>query len=169
MRQNVVSAHSDTTGLHEGPPVSFLTSASGRACLSTWAEPLAVSDILNLLLELKRTLAIAGAPAVFLVVIRQTVPIPANFLLNCLQATLPAILDCCEELVIVVEGTSIDRAPFRNAFLTTRRSATQRTPPQVFESLSTAFAHAQQFAPHDVLELQRQVLHQSFPPNGQSI
>jgi hypothetical protein len=145
---------------------SFLSSASGRACLNDWAQPLTVSDILSLLLDLKRAVAIAGAPVILLAVIRQSVPAPANFLINCLQATVPAILDCCEELVIVVEGADLDRAPLRNAFVTDRRTATKRTPPRLFESLSAAFAHAQHLAPHDVLELQRQLLHQSLPPNG---
>lgn len=145
---------------------SFLISASGRACLNNWAQPLTVSDILNLLLDLKRAVAIAGDPVILLAVIRESVPAPANFLINCLQATVPAILDCCDELVIVVEGVDIDRAPLRNAFATNRRTVTKQKPPHLFDSLSAAFTHAQHLAPHDVLELQRQLLHQSLPSNG---
>jgi hypothetical protein len=83
------------------------------------------------------------------------VPTPTNYLLNCLQATLPAILDCCEQLLVVVEGSAGDRAPIHAAFQTTRRTPTKHVPPRTFDSLSAAFAYAQPFAPHDVLELQR--------------
>jgi hypothetical protein len=143
----------------------FVTSVSGRACLSDWDHPLAVSDILNLLLSLKQAVAAAGDHVILLLVLREAVPTPAGFLLSCLQGTLPAILDCCEHLV--VEGASADRSSLRAAFQTTRRTATKRTPPQVFESLSAAFEHTQRYAPHDVLELQRQAMRQSLPPSGQ--
>jgi hypothetical protein len=146
--------------------VTFITSASDRACLSNWGQPLAVSDILNLLLDLRRALAVAGSPVILILVIRQAVPLPAAFLLNSLQASVPAILDSCAQLVIVIEGAGIDRAPLRSVFQTTRRTVAKQTPPQIFDSLSAAFAHAQRFAPHDVLELQRLVLRQSFPPHG---
>jgi len=99
------------------------------------------------------------------VVVRESVPAPANYFLNCLQATLPAILDCCD-LLVVVEGSASDRQPIRAAFETTRRTPTKHIAPRTFDSLSAALAHAQPFAPHDVLELQRQVMRQSLPPSG---
>jgi hypothetical protein len=125
-----------------------------------------VNDILNLLLSLKQAVAAAGDHVILVLVLRETIPIPAGFLIKCIQGTLPAILDCCEHLVVVIEGLGSDRALLRAAFETTRRTPTKRTPPRVFDSLSAAFAYTQQFAPHDVLELQRHVLHQSFPPSG---
>lgn len=66
--------------------VTFITSGSGRACLSNWAQPLALTDILNLLLDLKQTVALAGGPLRLILVIGQTVPVPADFLLSSLQA-----------------------------------------------------------------------------------
>jgi hypothetical protein len=146
--------------------MSFCSSASGHACLNDWDRPLAVSHILNLLLDLKRALAAASGPVILILVVRESVPVPAHYFLNCLQATLPAILDCCEQLLVVVEGAASDRAPIRAAFKTTRRTPTKHMSPQTFDSLSAAFAHAQPFAPHDVLELQRQAMHQSLPPSG---
>lgn len=146
--------------------MTFISSASARACLNEWDRPLAVNDVLNLLLALKRAVAANGSPVVLILVVRESVPVPANFLLTCIQGTLPAILDCCEQLVVAVEGASAARAALRTAFQPTRSATTRRAPPLIFESLSGAFAHAQRFAPHDVLELQRQVLHQSSPPNG---
>ncbi|MEO7038044.1 MAG: hypothetical protein ABI335_29805 [Polyangiaceae bacterium] len=128
--------------------MSFCSSASGYACLSDWDRSLAVSHILNLLLDLKRALAAANGPVILILVVRESVPAPADYFLNCLQATLPAILDCCEQLLVVVEGSASDRAQIRAAFQTTRRTPTKHTPPQTFDSLSTAFAYAQPFASH---------------------
>jgi hypothetical protein len=134
----------------------FFSSASGRACLNDWDRPLTVDDILTLLLALKRAVAIAGSPVILIVVVRESVPVPANFLLTCIEGTLPALLDCCEQLLVVVEGTSFERALLRKAFQGSR-SATRRAPALIFDSLGTAFSHAQRFAPHDVLEVQRSV------------
>jgi hypothetical protein len=148
--------------------MSFCSSASACACLNDWDRPLTVSDILSLLLDLKRTLTIASSRVILILVVRESVPPPDDYLLNCLQASLPAILDCCERLLIVVEGSSSDRRPIRAAFQTTRRTPTKQTPPQIFDALSTAFTHAQPFAPHDVLELQRQAMRQSFLSHGRT-
>ena len=126
--------------------MGFYVSASGCACLSDWDRRFSVDDILNLLLDLKRTLRVAGSPAILLVIVREFVPSPDGSLLNCLQATLPAILDCCERLIVAVEGSNSDRTPIRAAFQTTRRAPTRHTPAQIFDSLSAAFAHAQAFA-----------------------
>ena len=149
--------------------MTFISSTMARACLNNWDQSLTVNDILDLLLALKRAVVTAGSPIVLIVVVREAVPVPQNFLLTCIQGTLPAILDCCERLVLVVEGSSVERLAFRSAFQVSRAAAARRAraPTVVFESLSTAFAHAQHFAPHDVLELQRQILHQFLSPNGQ--
>lgn len=147
--------------------MSFCSSASGRACLNEWDRPLAVTDILDFLFALKRAVASAKAPIVLIVVVRERVPVPPNFLLTCIQSALPAILDCCELLLLVVEGAGVERASLRSAFRLPRHAAARRTPTLLCESLSTAFAQAQRYAPHDVIELQRRALHQSFPPNGQ--
>ena len=146
--------------------MSFSSSASGCACLNDWDRQLTVNHILNLLLDLKRALTVAGSPVILILVVRESVPAPEDYLINCLRATLPALLDCCEQLLIVVEGSASDRTPIRAAFQTTRRTAARQTPPRIFDSLSAAFTHAQTLAPHDVLELQRQAMRQSLLPNG---
>ena len=148
--------------------MNFISSASGRACLSEWDRPVAVSDILQLLLAVKRAFAITGSPVILLIVVREAVPTPANFLLTCLRGTLPAILHCCEQIVIVIEGAGAERALLRSAFQPTRSSAAKLAL-QHFDSLSAALTYAQRFAPHDVLEIQRHLLHQRLPPNGQWI
>ena len=149
--------------------MTFISSTMARACLNDWDRSLTVNDILDLLLALKRAVVTAGSRVVLIVAVRETVPIPQHFLLTCIQGALPAILDCCERLVLVVEGAGIERLAFRTAFQVSRATAArrQRAPIVIFESLSAAFAHAQRFAPHDVLELQRHVLHQFLSPNGQ--
>ena len=146
-----------------GTTMGFISSSSGKACLNDWPHPLAVKDILELLLNLKRAVAAAGDHVILMLLIREVVPIPDAFLIKCIQGSLPAILGCCEHLVVVIEGNALERAPLKAAFDTDRRTASKRTPPRVFDSLSTAFAFTQPLAPHDVLELQRYALH-SFPP-----
>jgi hypothetical protein len=95
--------------------------------------------------------------------VRKDVPTPGNYLVRCLEATLPATLDGCQELVVALEGNESDRASLRAAFQTRRSGASMRTPTRLFDTLSAAFGHAQGAAPHDVLELQRLVMRRSFP------
>jgi len=147
--------------------MTFVSSASGRACLSDWDKPVSVSDLLTLLFDLRRTLAVAGSPIILIIVIREAVPVPANYLLTCIRSTLPAILACCEELAVAVEGTRTELTLFRASFLSSGAGPARHAPTQLFDTLSAAFAHTQRLAPHDVLELQRHVLHSSFPPNAQ--
>ena len=108
--------------------MSLCSSASGCACPNDWNGPLTVNHILNLLLDLKRTLAIASSWVILIVVVRESVPAPDGYLLNCLNAALPALLDCCEQLLVVVEGSNSDRDSIRIAFRTTRR--TRRADPR---------------------------------------
>jgi hypothetical protein len=145
--------------------MDLVCSVSGRACLCDWNRPLAVEDILALLLELKRVHANARCSVVLILVVREHVAPLANHVLSSLQATLPAILDCCQNLVIALEGTTSERTPLRIVFQNHRFGMARNDLP-VFNTLSEAFAHAQRAAPHDVLELQRHVLRQSSPPSG---
>ena len=145
----------------------FYASTSGRACLAEWDRSLAVSDILSLLRDLKAALAVAGNRVILIVVVRQDVPAPGNYLVRCLEATLPAILDGCQELIVAIEGNRSDRASLRAAFQARRAGVTMRTPTRLFDTLNAAFGHAQGAAPHDVLELQRLVMRRSFPPTSQ--
>lgn len=48
-----------------GKSVSVTSSTSGRACLVDWDRPIAVSDILQLLLAVKRAAATAGSAIIF--------------------------------------------------------------------------------------------------------
>ncbi|HET7544060.1 MAG TPA: hypothetical protein VFK05_29515 [Polyangiaceae bacterium] len=123
-----------------------------------------MSDLFALLANLKRTLAVAGNPLIVILVIRETVPVPASSLLASIRATLPAILACCEELVVAIEGNSSEHPRFGASFQIASAGPTRQRAPQMFNTLSAAFAHTQRLAPHDVLELQRHVLHLSFPP-----
>jgi len=144
--------------------MSFYSSESGRACLNDWDRPLTINHIVNLLLDLRRPLSGASIRVIAVIVVRESVPTPDDDWLNCLQASLPAILDCCEHLLVVIEGETSDRSSIRTALRTTRRTATKRTPPRTFDELSAAFSYAQPFAPHDVLELQRQTMRHSLSP-----
>jgi len=144
--------------------MSFYSSESGRACLNDWDRPLTINHIVNLLLDLRRPRSGAGIRVIAVIVVRESVPAPDNDWLSCLQASLPAILDCCEHLLVVIEGSTSDREAIRTAFRTTRRTSTKRTPPRTFDALGTAISYAQPFAPHDVLELQRQTIRHSLAP-----
>jgi len=141
----------------------FYSSTSGRACLVDWETSLAVADILSLLANLKATSAAAGTRVILIVAVRKDVPELGNHLVRCLKATLPAILDGCQELVVALEGSENDRASLRAVLQTRQPGATMRTPTRLFDTLSAAFGHAQGAAPHDVLELQRLVMRRSFP------
>jgi len=145
--------------------MNFVASATGRACLNDWHLRVEVADILTLLSNLHEVAAATGRPAVLIVVVRKTVPMPANHILKSLQATLPAILDRCQELIIAVEGDGAERNSFRACLKSTPASPARRNRAQVFNSLSVAFAYAQRFAPHDVLELQRPPSRQRRPQN----
>jgi hypothetical protein len=146
--------------------MSFVSSASGRACLSDWGKPLSVSDLLTLLADLKRTLAVAGSPVILIVVVREAVPVPANDMLACIRATLPAIRAHCEELVVAIEGTSAEHPLFRASFQSVGAGPGRHAPTHLFGTLSGALAHTQRLAPHDVLELQRHMLHRDLPVAG---
>jgi hypothetical protein len=146
-----------------GKTMSFVSSASGRACLNVWDKSLSVSELFTLLADLKRTLAVAGGPAILIIVIREAVPAPADDMLRCMRATLPAIRAYCEELVFAVEGTSAEHALLRASLQSEGAEPGRHGPSHLFGTLSASLAHMQRFAPHDVLELKRHLLHREFP------
>ena len=159
MRQHRVTKCGNEGGSNsDGRTMSFVLSASGRACLNDWDKPLSVSHLLTLLADLKRALAVASSPVILIIVVRAAVPAPTNDLLTCIRATLPAILAYCEELAVVVEGTSADHALFRASFQSAGTGPARHAQTHLFDTLSAAFAHTQRLAPHDVLELQRHML-----------
>lgn len=133
--------------------MTFSCSASGRACVNEWKGPIVIADLLNLLLALWRTAA-SDEKTLAIIIFRETVPLPPNFLLNCLQGALPVILDCCEQLIVVIEGSSTDREPLRTVFQRVTQG-TARPSPALFDSMDAAFTHALQFAPEDLFELSR--------------
>lgn len=145
----------------------FNSSASGRACLVQWDTSINVSSVFALLADLNRIRMNAGAPTMLILVTRSTVPLPPSHVLNSLRGALPALLNLCRELLVAIEGSSPDRTLLRAAFIDVGGPKGEHKLPKIFDTLSEAFAHAQGAAPHDVLELQRLVLRQSFPPYGQ--
>jgi hypothetical protein len=150
-----------------GRTTSFGSSASDGACLSDWDKPLSVSDLLTLLFDLKRMLAVAGNPTmVVIIVIREAVPVAAS-VTTCIRSTLPAILACCECLAVVLEDTSARHNLLGASFQSAGAGKVHHAVPQLFDTLSAAFAHTQRLAPLAVLELQRHALRLSFPTNGQ--
>jgi hypothetical protein len=110
-----------------GTTMGFISSSSGKACVNDWQHPLAVRDILELLLDVKRAVAVAGDHVILMLVVRESLPVPEPFLIKCIQGSLPAILSCCEHLVVVIEGDGLERAPLKAAFDTDRRTASKRT------------------------------------------
>jgi len=145
--------------------MTFVTSDSGYACLNDWQRPLGVNDVLTLLLDLRTASENFRKPVLLLVRISESVPLPTHFVLSSIRGTVPALLRCCTELVVVVEGGS-ERAALRAAFQDLKPGTAARSRTTMFETLGAAFAYAQRVAPHDVLDLQRHVLRQSYPPSG---
>ena len=56
-----------------------VASSSGKACLNDWRHPLAVKDILELLLDVKRAVAAAGDPVIVMLVFRESLAVPERF------------------------------------------------------------------------------------------
>jgi len=128
-----------------------------------WAGPLTVNDVLELLLAVKHAAATARRPVILVLNVNAPLRSLSDLLSNCFKSTLPALLDSCEALALVLERPSPGGNALCSALRGTRQSG-MRT--QVFDSLSAAFLQYQRLAPYDVLELQRHVLRRSAPPTG---
>lgn len=142
--------------------MSFALQA-GRVCVQYWREPLQVDDVVGLLLDLRDARrSLAERPILILVV--NDASVANSTAEDVLPTALPAILDCCCELLVVAappdSRTSVVRC------LLGKPNAHSRPIPQHFATVDDALHHAQAAAPHDVLELLRQNLRASRPPSS---
>jgi hypothetical protein len=79
---------------------------------------------------------------------------------------LPAILDACREVIVVAEAADPRSGMLRSIFAEPRASQSGRATARHFNSVDEALSHVEGIAPHDVLELKRQILRRSSPPRG---
>jgi hypothetical protein len=139
------------------------SSVSGRACLIQWQNEITVTSIFALLGEIHRVRLLAGEPLIVILHIDSAIRTPGPHVLDSLKAGLASVIGVCDQLLVALEGESVDRLLLRAAFANVATASITRGP-RVFASLHAALLHAQRFAPHDVLELQRRSMRDSLPP-----
>jgi hypothetical protein len=137
--------------------------ACGRVCLHEWDEPLLVDHVVSLLLDLREARSEGGTRPIVVLVIRPTA-FEKGGAPEVLQTAMPAILDGCAELVVVVRRADARGSALRPILQPSTPAG--RKPPRHCESIDEALAYVQNIAPHDVLELRRQSLRRSMPPVG---
>jgi hypothetical protein len=142
--------------------VSFAL-AAGRVCVQYWAEPLQVDDVVGLLIDLRDARRTSVERPILILVV-QNASVANSNARDVLLTAMPAILDCCAELLVVAATASSTTHIVRT--LLGKPSAHSRPSPRLFASVDDALRHAQGIAPHEVLELLRQSLRRSRPPQG---
>lgn len=132
---------------------------SGQVCLAEWTEPLAVDHVVNLLVDLRETRQALRAPPLLVLAIRPIV-FAGDGPFEIIPTALPALLDSCSGLFLVLEALSRARAV--HALFGDKGCRYGQPTPQIFASVDDALVAAQKIAPHDALELQRQNLRRQF-------
>jgi hypothetical protein len=137
----------------------------GRVSLHEWEEPLLVDHVVSLLLDLREARGEGGARPIVVLVIRATA-FEKGGVPEVLQTALPAVLDCCAELIVVARRADARSSALRPILQPSTSTQAGRKSPRHCESIDQALAYVQNIAPHDVLELRRQSLRRSRPPSG---
>lgn len=141
------------------------STTSGRVCLHEWDEPLLVDHVVSLLVDIREVRhSQVKRPLVILVI--RTAALASGNASDVLPTAMPAILDGCEQLIVVAEPADARGSLMRSLFTGSSAAPLGRTTPKLFTSLDEALLHVQRLVPHDVLDLQRQNLRRSFPPSG---
>lgn len=134
--------------------------AKGQICLAEWVEPLSVEHVVSLLIDLRQARQGLRAPPLLLLAVHRAVFAgPGPF--DIVPTALPAILDSCRDLFVIVEPDDPQARTIR-ALFGAANGASTRSAPQTFLSLDEALVRAQAVAPHDALEVQRQNLRRRF-------
>lgn len=134
--------------------------AKGQICLAEWVEPLTVEHVVSLLIDLRQARQRLRAPPLLLLALHRTVFAgPGPF--DIIPTALPAILDSCSDLFVIVEPDDPHGRTIR-ALFSVASSPSTGSGPQAFSSLDEALVRAQAIAPHDALEIQRQNLRRRF-------
>jgi hypothetical protein len=132
---------------------------SGRVCLFIWDEPIGLDTVVRLLGRLNRVRQDGRAPLIAIVLVPRETSAPHVHVRNALRGVLPAILDRCHELIVVVEGNESGRQLLRGMFAPTPAARSgSRLATRFFVALDDALAFAQRIAPHDTLAVQRALL-----------
>jgi hypothetical protein len=134
--------------------------SKGQICLAEWVEPLTVEHVVSLLIDLRQARqGLRAAPLLLLAVHPVVFAGPGPF--DIIPTALPAILDGCSDLFVIVEPDDPHARTVR-ALFGAASAASTRSGPQIFLSLDEALVRAQAVAPHDALEVQRQNLRRRF-------
>jgi hypothetical protein len=133
---------------------------SGRVCMFVWDEPIVLDLIVRMLGKLTEVSREARVPLVAIVVVPQATSVPGANVRNALRGVLPAVLDRCQELLIVIEGDGRERHLMRAMFSLTpsTRRGSRHPSTRFFAMLDDALAVAQRLAPHNTLAVQRALL-----------
>jgi len=127
---------------------------------------LLVDHVVTLLVDIREARQAQPKRPLVILVIR-TAALASGNARDVLPTAMPAILDGCEQLIIVVEPADARSSLMRSLFTGSGAAQLGRTTPKLFTSLEEALLHVQRIVPHDVLELQRKNLRRSFPPSGE--
>ena len=134
--------------------------AKGQVCLAEWLAPLVVEHVVNLLVDLREArqglrapplLVLTAGPAVF----------AAEAPFEIIRTALPALIDCCSGLFVVLDSQDRRAQAVRELFAG-RRDGPARPAVRLFSSVDDALVAAQSVAPHDALEVQRLNLRRRF-------
>ena len=136
--------------------MTFALLARGQVWLAEWTEPLAIEHVVNLLIDLREARQGLRTPPLLVLAVRPGV-FTRGGPFDAVPAALPALLDCCSGLFLVVENRDPYALAIRAQFAG-RGGGAAKSVPQIFGSLDDALVAAQAVAPHDALELQRQTL-----------
>lgn len=138
---------------------------SGCVCLHEWSEPLLVDHVVTLLVDLREVQRIQGQRTILILSIHPSVLMTTS-VGDVLLTALPAILDCCRELLVVAEVTDARRGTLRSLFAEPKAQQSARTAVRYCKSLDVALRHVENVAPHEVLDLKRQTLRRLLPARG---
>jgi len=130
--------------------------ARGQVCLAEWVRPLAVEHVVTLLVDLREARQALRAPPLLLLAVGLAV-FAEEEPFGIVRTALPALLDCCSGLFVILEPRDRRAQAIRSLFAG-GRGVPAKSAVQIFSSVDDALVAAQAVAPHDALEVQRQNL-----------
>jgi hypothetical protein len=135
-------------------------SSAGRVCHCEWTKTVTATMVFALLSQLKRQNSANQTPLLLMLNLHPASLASLAHHANPFFVVIPALLDCCCEIVIAADGDSATLNTLRRHLL---RSSPSPTPAiarsiRVFPTVQEAFTHAQSVFPHDVIELRRKNL-----------
>ena len=134
---------------------------SDRVVMINWSEAIDAGDVMRLMQEISRTRLVVGVPLIAILSIEQNMAVASPAVRAALVSCLPRILSQCQKFIVVLEPAAVLHRLLRAFFLAHSVGAGTESCIQLCDNLSEALEFAQQFAPQEVLELQRALLKHS--------